>query len=287
MRAAWNRFRAGVVRNLFLSLLGVLALARQAPAGAPAADLAADLFAEGRWPACIRECARACLAEPEQPAPRVLGAIARLRAGGRTAAALVQLEQVAVAGTNGLAALAAFEAGRARWRQGDATNAFIQARIAVRLGGQPELFARSSCLLSEILRKFPGLGKEDDALVQTLETCRPLWTSALAREVLAPAAVPTEAASAFPPVRWIVALYRANIRPAIGSRCSLTPSCSEYFLQAGREHTLLAFPLVADRLVREPGVVQAAEHPVLGPETIRYADPLADHDFWLRAKGTK
>jgi len=83
-------------------------------------------------------------------------------------------------------------------------------------------------------------------------------------------------------VHWIVVIYRAAIRPAIGARCSLTPSCSEYFLQAGQAHSLLAFPIVADRLVREPGVTQAAEHPVSIGENVRYADPLNQHDFWMK-----
>ncbi|MCX7010611.1 MAG: membrane protein insertion efficiency factor YidD [Kiritimatiellaeota bacterium] len=263
-------------------LLGVLAVERVALAGSPSVELAADLFAEGRWLACIRECERASLLTPAQLAPRVLGAIARLRLGEKTSEAITQLEQVTGTATNELAALSAFETGRARWRQGDATNAYLQVRTAFRMAGQPELFALSGCLLAEILRQFPSLGKDDAALFQTLETCRPLWTTEIVRDALG-----LTYAGDSVTVRWIVALYRSGIRPAIGSRCSLTPSCSEYFLQAGKAHGLLAFPIVADRLVREPGVVQDAEHPVQVGEHIRYADPLAEHDYWLRAKGTK
>jgi hypothetical protein len=75
----------------------------------------------------------------------------------------------------------------------------------------------------------------------------------------------------------IVGVYRRWIGSAIGARCSLVPSCSEYFRQAGRRHGWLAFPMIADRLVREPGVVAAAEVRVGG----RVADPLEDHDAWL------
>ncbi len=75
----------------------------------------------------------------------------------------------------------------------------------------------------------------------------------------------------------MVGIYRRGIGPAIGARCSLTPSCSEYFRQAGRRHGWLAFPMLADRLVREPGVVAAAEVRVAD----RIADPLEDHDAWL------
>ncbi len=278
MRSAWKRFRAGAARNLFF-----LALALPALAGEPAAELAGDLFAEGRWPACIRECRRASLVAPTNPAPRVLGAIAALRLGHHRQAALVQLEQVAGAATNDLAALAAYELGRARRQQGDATNAFCWTHFAFKHTTRPELFARSGCLLAELARQFPSAGKSDPHLFQTLETCRALWTPDIVREVLAPPSAAASAGSA--PVRWITALYRTQIRPAIGSRCSLTPSCSEYFLQAGRVHGLLAFPLMGDRLVREPGVVQAAEHPVAHGETVRYADPLVEHDCWLKSKG--
>ena len=275
MRVAWKRFRAIVARNLFL-LLVVLPLAGWAEADRPA-ELAADLFAEGRGQECIRECARAQLDTPEQPSSRVLGAIARLRWDGKRSVAITQLEQAAGTVTHELAALAAFEAGRARWQQGEATNAFRLVRAAFKVAEQPELFARSGCLLAEISRRFPSLGKDDMALFQTLETCRPLWTPEVVRDALGPPPAKDSMT-----VRWIVAIYRAQISPAIGSRCSLTPSCSEYFLQAGRAHSLLAFPIVADRLVREPGVVHAAEHPVSIGENVRYADPLNQHDFWMK-----
>ena len=75
---------------------------------------------------------------------------------------------------------------------------------------------------------------------------------------------------------------RHAIRPAIGSRCSLDPSCSEYFRQASRNHGLLSIPMIADRLVREPSVVLKREREiVVGGET-RIADPLSDHDQWMK-----
>ncbi|MFH0920537.1 MAG: membrane protein insertion efficiency factor YidD [Fibrobacterota bacterium] len=83
------------------------------------------------------------------------------------------------------------------------------------------------------------------------------------------------------PGEWIVFSYRGLIRPAIGSRCSLTPGCSEYFLQASRKHGLLAIPMAADRLIREPSVVLNHEHEVIVGHDIRIADPLSDHDQWI------
>jgi putative component of membrane protein insertase Oxa1/YidC/SpoIIIJ protein YidD len=269
-----------VARNLFLLLPGVLA--QVVVAGSHTAELAAGLFAEGRWQECIRECRRAQREEPVEGAPQVLAAIAQLRLQPGSLAAVRALESAAGTTTNNMTALAAFEAGRAHWRQGDATNSFIWTRRAFRAAVAPDLFARSGCLLAENLRQHPSLGENEPELVQTLETCRPLWTPEVVRDARG---APPAADSLT--VRWIVALYRSSIRPAIGSRCSLTPSCSEYFLQAGKAHGLLAFPIVADRLVREPGVVQDAEHPVQTGEHIRYADPLTDHNHWLKSKGTK
>jgi putative component of membrane protein insertase Oxa1/YidC/SpoIIIJ protein YidD len=83
------------------------------------------------------------------------------------------------------------------------------------------------------------------------------------------------------PAEWITLAYRRCIGPAIGARCSLTPSCSAYFREAGRKHGLLAFPMAADRLVREPSVVSRARDPVRVGRQIRYPDPLSAHDGWL------
>jgi putative component of membrane protein insertase Oxa1/YidC/SpoIIIJ protein YidD len=86
------------------------------------------------------------------------------------------------------------------------------------------------------------------------------------------------------PGRALVRFYRAAIRPAIGARCSLEPSCSEYFLLVSRRHGVLGFPMMVDRLVREPSLVGA--HPVPAPPggAVRVPDPVYDHDFWMRPR---
>lgn len=96
------------------------------------------------------------------------------------------------------------------------------------------------------------------------------------------AASRTASSTASWPGRALVWLYRTAIRPAIGARCSLDPSCSEYFLQSSRAHGLLGFTLAADRLVREPSVVHAHADPVAPGGNHRIPDPLSDHDFWMR-----
>jgi len=79
------------------------------------------------------------------------------------------------------------------------------------------------------------------------------------------------------PGELIVSFYRSQIGPAIGNRCTLEPSCSTYFLQACRKYGWLGFPMIGDRLLREPGVVKAGEKPVLVNGTWRYSDPIEDH----------
>jgi len=84
------------------------------------------------------------------------------------------------------------------------------------------------------------------------------------------------------PVRWAILLYRAQIAPALGRRCSLLPSCSEYTLQALGRHGLLGIAMYADRAVREPSVVAEARNPVFERGRRRYADPVEAHDWWMK-----
>ncbi len=84
-------------------------------------------------------------------------------------------------------------------------------------------------------------------------------------------------------MRAVIAFYRGQISPAIGERCILEPSCSEYMLQACKAHGLLGVPIGADRLTREPSVPVGESNAVARPDgTIRFADPVSDHDFWFK-----
>lgn len=89
------------------------------------------------------------------------------------------------------------------------------------------------------------------------------------------------------PGQWVVSFYRAQVSPAIAARCSLHPSCSEYFRQSSVRHGLLGFPLIADRFVREPSVVVLQERPFAMDGKMRYADPVDDHTWWWRKEPEK
>ncbi len=244
-------------------------------------DLALDRFARGEWSACRREALRAALTAPTQTLARVLADSAGLRLQSTNAAALTRDLELAVEETTAPAdtrALAAYEAGCARRKARNFQAAFGDFRNSLFLAADTELFARSGAALLALRREQPGVGSADSALTTLLDSLASALPPALLREDAAP-----QGAWMHRPVDWVVAFYRAQIGPAIGSRCSLQPSCSAYCLEAGREHgSLWALPLTADRLVREPGVVSAARQPVTVGGQVRYADALSDHDSILR-----
>lgn len=181
--------------------------------------------------------------------------------------------------------MAAYELGRVAWAQNDPGAAFDLLRQAFLEARSQDLFLRAGCSLRALLDDFPNIGKTDPSIFQSLETCRPLWTRELRDECASPLGPKRRDPLFAKPGRWAVSFYRSQIAPAIGARCSLEPSCSIYFLTASRKHGLLGFPMLADRLVREPSVVAEGRQPVPGAGSPRFADPVSDHDFWLQAGG--
>lgn len=256
-----------------------------APAARGAADvsyaLASDLYAMGDWPAARREALRALAARPSHDAALLLAADCALRLDPRSEAPRRVLDHLAAAAADpALRARSAYLAGRAHWANRDLPAAWSAYALAFRSAADRELFLRSGCALFLLRRIDDRLGAGDPALLQQLASCRNLWTFELRDEVRVDPAARREKSAG--PAGWMVGFYRAQIRPAIGHRCSLDPNCSEYFMQASRAHGWLGVPLIGDRLVREPGVVQAAERPVERRGLIRYRDPLVDHTRWLK-----
>ncbi len=244
-------------------------------------DMALDLFARGEWAACRREALRSALTTPTQTLARVLADSAGLRLQSTNAEALTRNLELAAEEKSVPAdtrALAAYEAGCTRRQARKFPAAFDDFRKAFFLTADTELFARSGAALLALRREQPGAGTADPALTTLLDSLASALPPALLREDAA-----SRGAWMHRPVDWVVAFYRAQIGPAIGSRCSMQPSCSAYCLEAGRAHgSLWALPLTADRLVREPGVVSAAHRPVTVGGQVRYADALSDHDSILR-----
>lgn len=263
---------------------GILFCLLGGPSWAGSLDLARQLFEEGDWNRSRSEALRVLAESPERDSASLLAAVSTLRLSPQDAVARAALYHLGrEAGNPDLRATASYELARVRWADGDTLGAFDAYARAFQSAADRQLFLRSGCAMFLLRQDNASLGEDDPALLQQLATCRNLWRWELRAEVrVHPGGPPRSIASR--PAEWMVALYRTQIRPAIGHRCSLQPSCSEYFLQAGRQHGWLGPALLGDRLVREPGVVAAAEHPVPSGELTLFKDPLHDHDAWLQQK---
>ena len=258
-----------------------LALALRAAAG-PELDLAAELFAEGRWAEARTESRRTAPDAPDAAKARLLAASASLRMGTDPAASAAELDALwrDEAVDRETRCLAAYEFGLAD-RAAGGTNAPAALEFAYLQARAAPLFWRAGCSLYFCLKADRKLRREKAAIWRSLQSCRDAWPPEIWRECRPRRRNGVSAASR--PGQWIVAFYRAQIGPAIGARCDLQPSCSEYFLQASRAHGLLGVPIAADRFVREPSVVSARERPATMPDgRVRIADPLSDHDFWMK-----
>lgn len=247
------------------------------------ARLAQDLFEAGDWVGCRREAKRAALSQPEDPDLRFLEAVSRLRLRMDEEAARAMLREVIAdygkQGTGDRAAAAALELGASEEIAGRRQPALDAYSIALTSAGTPERALRAVAGIDRIREQDPeGVHLAPD-LEPILRILRP---SIPAEAKVAPAGTGSEARSGFQPAGFLVSLYRNQVRPAIGSRCELNPSCSEYFVQAGHRHGWLAFPMIADRFFREPSVVQSADRESARDSQARVADPLTDHDFWHR-----
>ncbi len=85
-----------------------------------------------------------------------------------------------------------------------------------------------------------------------------------------------------------VRFFQKYISPVDGPRCSMTPTCSSYSLQAIRKHgPLLGFMMTADRIVHEYEEQRYVPTVWDGNRTWFY-DPVENNDFWFdrpRASG--
>ena len=268
----------GLAPGIFFFALWV-----SAASGAPL-DLAAELFGEGQWAAARVESLRTGAEAPEEARARLLAAVCALRMGQARAEAKGTLEALwrDEAAESETRCMAAYEFGLADWTDGGAAAPAALEFAYLRARGAP-LFWRAGCSLYFYLKADKALRREKAVLWRSLQSCRDAWPLEVWRECRPRKKGPSLAAL---PGQWVVRFYRAQVGPAIGSRCDLLPSCSEYFLQASRAHGLLGVPIMADRFVREPSVVSARAHPAVMPDgRIRYADPVSDHDAWLKGEG--
>lgn len=272
----------GLVPGIFF-----FSLALAASAGV-SLDLAEELYAEGNWAAARAEGLRAQVEaedEARSAGARLLAAQAALRMGKDRAQAKAELEAVwrDAAAPLETRSAAAYAFGLAAWEDRNRDAAFDSLRFAYVNARAAPLFWRSGCSLYFFLKADKPLRRQEASLWQSLQSCRDAWPLEVWRECRP--RKPRGTSWAARPGRWIVRFYRAQIGPAIGARCDLEPSCSEYFRQASHAHGLLGVSIMADRFIREPTVVAAKEKPIVMPDgRIRYADPLSDHDAWMKGR---
>lgn len=242
--------------------------------------LATDLFEQNQWELCHRECRRA-LMEKNEPIERfqLLGAMSLVRLQPASAQPADQFAAIIAApGDPQVTAIAAYELGRLQWQLDRPKEALDSLSLAFHTTTNKPLFLRSACSLFLLFKEHSELEQGQDALISQIRTSRSEWYGALFKECAKPD--PEKNKPQAP--NWLIRFYRSQISPAIGSRCNLEPSCSEYFHQAGCKHGLKAVPMIADRLFREPGVNDAKKDPVVVNGQIRYRDPLENHDFWMK-----
>ena len=285
-RTAARKIPGLVPGIFFLALAGLAWGARGEGAGL---RLSRELYAEGDWAGARAEGLRAQGEEEGaagKAAARLAAARAALKLGKGRAEAKEELAGVwRDAGAEEVdRCAAAYELGLAEWADGNRAAAFPALERAFLESREIAAFLRAGCSLYFFMKEDGKLRKERPGLWQALRSCRDAWPGEVWRECRPGRRGGGEGWGA-QPGRWIVRFYRAQVGPAIGSRCDLRPSCSEYFLQSSRKHGLLGIPIMADRFVREPSVVSAKEKPVETKDgRIRYADPVEDHDFWLGGK---
>jgi len=248
-------------------------------------SLAEELAAEGDWAAAAVECARERAEGMAGEGTRLAEGMARVRLGERERGTEL-LEALAGDGEAGMETRcrAALEAGYARWGAGEAEQGVEGFLFAFAHSREPAVFHEAGSALRRALRERKDLREGTGAAWEQAELFRSAWTRAARERSFARMAAGTEswpARAARWPGRALVGFYRGQIAPAIGSRCSLEPSCSAYFLEATRRHGLLGIPLGADRLIREPDVVKAQERWVERADgSWRLADPVERHDGW-------
>lgn len=250
-------------------------------------DLASALFAEGQWAAAGLESRRILATEltpVEADRARLLSALSVLRqSGAERQLALETLETLWKRESTeiNVRCRAAYELAFAQ-AEPDEQLAGEALIFAYSRAGDVELFWQAGCALYFHFQEHRAWRQQYPGLWQTLQTTSSTWPATVVQEQRKRMSTQGTPWSRLP-ARWIVGFYRAQISPAIGSRCELQPSCSAYLLESCQAHGLLGFTLMADRFIREPSVYDAKEKPVVMPDgRIRYADPVTDHDFWMK-----
>lgn len=264
--------------------LASLSTAPSAMPAAPPCGLAVDLMAEQDWTNCLRECRRILAVLPGNPSALLIKNMAESRLGSRAAHPSPPPDSAAGADQEIVRAVQlqlAFD----EWARGRRENACRLVENILAATDDLDLCLRAACTLSLFWENSPSMqksGSETALLVAALAPLQLRYATAAGPRPDRGAAWLSRLLSL--PGLSIIALYHGQIGPALGSRCRLKPSCSEYARQAFLRHGAMGAPLAADRLIREPDVLGAARKTVTIRRTKYVLDPLCDHDYWWRRR---
>ncbi len=243
-------------------------------------ELAVDLYAETNFPACSIECSRLLIENPRNETALILKALANKSMGVDTRDVLRNIAD-SPDFSNETATIARFELARSMWKSGQNTEAIQQFKKVFISTGNGNLFLRSGYSISLLIDETPGLTRQVEDIFSQIQTSSSLWTRQIIDECKISISKSKDSLTG-KPVQWIITFYRSQISPAIGSRCSLTPSCSAYGLQALKKHGALGVAMISDRAIREPDVVAAKPSPVRTGNRWFYSDPIENHDWWIK-----
>lgn len=258
-------------------------------ASAQPQSLARQLLEEQDYRAARVEAVRWLSQDPQHPEPRLLLTIARARQNPtlREADALAALTDDPTL-PSALRSEAAYEAGRVFHLLRRPETAWQYFRVAFQTAPNRSLFLRAGLALRCLAKDHPELSQRDPALWIALSTLCTAGSSAPKEprnDENGCGHAPLRSTLTGRCAAALIRFYRSQISPALGARCSLEPSCSEYARQAISRHGLLGLAMFADRTVREPTVVAEKARPIRVSGRWRYVDPLDDHDEWLRGSG--
>jgi len=245
-----------------------------------APTLASELFAEGNFSACIVECSRVLGITPGNETALLLKAVSELRSGKNSTPALKSIAD-SHAISQVTSCKARYELARAYWRAGKNIDALDQFKKVFISAGEGPLFIRASCSIYLIIKEHNDLAYCVSDIVEQLDTSSSLWTSKILDECRMPS-TRTGTSIAVKPAEGLINFYRSQIGPAIGQRCSLMPSCSEYAMQSLKKHGLLGVAMIGDRMIREPSVVADQPTPVRIGNRWFYTDTVSEHDWWMK-----
>ncbi|MDD5520209.1 MAG: membrane protein insertion efficiency factor YidD [Kiritimatiellae bacterium] len=242
-------------------------------------SLAVDLFAEGNFGVCIQECSRLIAEDKGNETVLLLQAVAKMRSGKDNK---VELKNITESPhySPATANMARYELARAHWKSGNIRNALEQFKKLFESSDQGPLFLRAGCSINLLIKQYPELAEHVCDIKNQLDTCSSLWSGKIIDECrISPAGKKESIAGT--PVQWMISFYRSQISPALGRRCSLQPSCSEYGMQSLKKHGLLGLAMIGDRTVREPDVVANKPSPVRIGNRWCYKDTVEEHDWWM------